>query len=338
MEQGSTATPFSDRVSSIELLPLETDETHLLGNNVEVCLLRDGYILYDRRNVKVYRYSGEGRFLNEIGKRGNGPGEYLHLRNVQVINDEVHIFSPPDKELVFSDDGKMLEQKAKVPVGFGIYRMGSGYLTYYGYSGQRDHRVVFSRGQSGQEKGFLDLDAKVLPLDLENELFCPLSEGSVSIIDSYSPTIFIYDGESVSPYLSFDFGKYAIKNNFYEADDAFKAAEYLMSSDYAVISRYMEGANCKLVQFNLFDQKTGTGEGRYGLFCGGEWVWFSLAGCGMDNPAPFRLFDAEELIGVLSPEDTLLLLDLLSEETIVSGDYSGLDQSDNYVIAKIHLR
>ena len=333
-----SARPFADCVLSVELVPLETDEIHLLGNNVDLCLLNDSYVLYDKRNAKVYRYSFDGHFLNEIGKRGNGPGEYLNLRNVQVFDGEIHIFSQPDKELVFSPGGELLEHRSGVPVGFGIHRVESGLLTYYGFSGQRNHRIVFTKGENGPESGFLELVAKVMTLDLENELFCDLPEGDVSILDSYSPTVYRYDGKEVLPYLTFDFGKYSIKKAFYEAGDAFKSAEYLMSSDYAVINRFMEGNRHKLVQVNMFDQRAGAGGGRYGLYDGERWLWFSLSEYKLADSIPFRCFDEDILIGLFSPEDIKLLCRAMPEKVAESGMLASLDENDNYVIAKVCLR
>ena len=330
--------PFSDSVLSLELVPLETDGHHLLGNNVELGLQNDGYIVYDKRNARIFCYSQEGEFLHVIGGRGNGPGEYLNIRNLQVIDGKIHVFSQPDKELVFSSEGELLEHRSGVPVGFGIHRVDAGILSYYGYSGQRNHRIVLKRGETGLESGFLKLDAKLMTLDLENELFYDLPGGGVSILDSYSPTVYQYDQKTVSAYLNFDFGKYAIREAFYQARDAFESAELLMLSNYAVIGRYMESEYYKLVQVNVFDQQDGSGEGRYGIYDGEKWRWFSLKGYGLEDMTPFRCITGNVLIGVLSPEDAGAICNALQGKVINPERIQGIKADDNYVIAKMVLQ
>ena len=72
-------------VKSIEIVPLDGDDTHLLGSRVEIDTDGKDWFIADKENGKLFRYSGEGRFLNEIGRRGNGPGEFLKL---QGLDDE----------------------------------------------------------------------------------------------------------------------------------------------------------------------------------------------------------------------------------------------------------
>ena len=338
MDVERTGKPFVDAVLSVEMIPLEADDAHLLGSRIGFCLLDDSYLLFDRQNIKIFRYSLDGRFLNEVGRRGNGPGEYLSLRSVQVLDGRIHVFSLPDTEQVYSPEGALLEQKTGVPVSFGAFRLETGLLTYYGYSGQKPHRVVFTEDGTGSESGFLDVDAKLLSLDLGNDPFGALPGGGVSILDSYSPVVYQYADNEVRPYLVFDFGKYAIKPAFYEADDAFKSAEYLMASDYAVIVRFMEGSRHRLVQVSLSDQSTGQGECRYGMDDGKKWVWFSLSDYGLDDPAPFHCFDGDILYGVFTAGDLLSMKGALKGKIADANILDSLDDTDTYVLAKIHLR
>ena len=332
MPQVDSAKAFAEAVSSIELVPLEMDEAHLLGSRLDLALLDDGYLLVDKQQTSVFRYSAEGRFLNEIGRRGNGPGEYNDIGNVQVLDGKVHLFSHPDSELIFSPDGAVLSQRENVPVGFGVFRTDAGLLTSYGYSGQKEHRVVFAEDGTGAETGFLPLDARLLALDSEH-VFSALPGGGVSVLDSYSPTVYVFEDGALRPYLDFDFGKYAIAPDFYRSQDAFKAAEMLMAGDYAVIWRYLEGARHKLVQVNVSD-----GCAWFGLSDGKDWAWFSLSGYELENMAPFCCFRGDVLFGLFAPVDVRKLAAELKGKIANPGVLDGLDDADNPVIAKIRFR
>lgn len=338
MDIAHSENSFIEAVSSIEMIPIETDDIHILGSNVGFCLLSDGFLLYDRRNMKVYRYSLDGHFLNEVGRRGNGPGEYLSLRSIQVIEDVIHIFSNPSTELLYSLDGVFIEEKKNVPIGFGAFRTETGLLTYYGYSGQKKFKVVFFEEGTGQESYYLALDSKLLTIDLENDIFGALPGGGISIIDSYSPIVYQYKEKEVRPYLAFDFGKYSIKQAFFETGDPFKSAEMLMASDYAVIGRYMEGTRHQLVQVNLFDQQKGQGECRFGLNDGNKWVWFATSDYGLDDFSPFCCFSGDVLFGLFTAKNYMKLDEAINGGVMSLEASLKVDDPDNYVLAKIHLR
>ena len=70
-------TDASVLTDSITYIPLETSDESLLGNVVSA--KRDGgcYFVQDERGL--YAFDSTGRFLNEIGRRGNGPEEYLYM-------------------------------------------------------------------------------------------------------------------------------------------------------------------------------------------------------------------------------------------------------------------
>lgn len=70
-------TDASVLTDSITYIPLETSDESLPGNVVSA--KRDGgcYFVQDERGL--YAFDSTGRFLNEIGRRGNGPEEYLYM-------------------------------------------------------------------------------------------------------------------------------------------------------------------------------------------------------------------------------------------------------------------
>lgn len=62
---------------SIAYIPLETSDECLLDNILSA--KRDGGCFFVQDGKGLYAFDGTGRFLNEIGRRGNGPEEYLYM-------------------------------------------------------------------------------------------------------------------------------------------------------------------------------------------------------------------------------------------------------------------
>jgi len=88
----------SDYFSSIELIPLETSEDCLLekvastAHDNKNIIVNEDYILMTTRQRGLYAFDHSGKFLHQIGNRGQGPNEYLRLFNVFLNTNETTIF------------------------------------------------------------------------------------------------------------------------------------------------------------------------------------------------------------------------------------------------------
>ena len=76
-----------DIVDSISYIPFETSEKCLLGELQRTKRVGDFYFVEDAKGLGVFgKY---GRFLNEIGHKGNAPGEYLYMDNLYVYKRQL---------------------------------------------------------------------------------------------------------------------------------------------------------------------------------------------------------------------------------------------------------
>ena len=69
-----------DVFSSVKTIALETTDSCILSNPSLVDFCDDGIFVWDK-NV-VYRFDGNGRFVNHIGKVGHGFGEYTGINSI----------------------------------------------------------------------------------------------------------------------------------------------------------------------------------------------------------------------------------------------------------------
>ncbi len=219
-----------------------------MGSELSMIPCSGGVVLVDKRNTKVARFSEQGEFQNEIGKKGNGPGEYVHLLGVQVDADVVTVFAAPDKIMEYDLEGNLLTDRSCKGLGSSAYKSSTGLYTYYGYSGIEPYRVAYFP-EDGEKQYYLPVETKLLPLSLGNDIFSYSDD--IYMLDSYSNTVYQLSEEGCKERVSFDFGDYSIGDEFYSFNDAFKSAEYLMSSDNALIYRYVPGPEHSIVQVNL---------------------------------------------------------------------------------------
>ena len=101
----------SQIAEDIEFLPLETTDECLLGDGMRnLVVAKNDIIIYDGEEV-CYRFGRNGKFKNRIGRKGNGPGEYVKSFYIVVdtLNQWVYMGDYSQKKLVKYDyEGKYL--------------------------------------------------------------------------------------------------------------------------------------------------------------------------------------------------------------------------------------
>ena len=77
---------ISEIGESISYIPLETSGRSLLGkvNNIA---LSDSMIFVSDINWRLLAFDRQGKFLRQIGRIGNGPGEHIHLFEISLSPD-----------------------------------------------------------------------------------------------------------------------------------------------------------------------------------------------------------------------------------------------------------
>lgn len=99
--------PISDAVSKIDIVPLEVTERSMLGGIDKLQVTQDDIWIKTYRNECIYRFSRSGKFLNNVGKVGQGPEEYIDLHDF-ILNEkqkEVYIISSVSGVKVYDFDG-----------------------------------------------------------------------------------------------------------------------------------------------------------------------------------------------------------------------------------------
>lgn len=336
--EGQNITNLSKYVSSIELIPLSRGGAGTFSQHAELALAGGDYIIADIDSSKIFRYSAKGDFLNEIGSRGNADGQFNGIGSFQVIGGDVIVFSRLGETLRYSLDGKLVSSATDSKIGYQSYVLDKDTLTYFGHQyPKRANRLALMKDNT--EFPYLEDKVNVFPLTSTAPVFSQGRNG-VDVVDSYSPSIYCYNNMTVSKYLKFDFGPYTIKPEFFAFADAFQSAGYLLRNDFAVIYRFMESTQCRLVEVSLQKHPSGSCY-VYGLQSGKSWRWFN---CGSgENSSIFA-----ESVKAVDGKTLYCLMDPSLFSSQWTGRFAGLtgnpgilgsiDPEGSYVIAKITLK
>jgi hypothetical protein len=93
--------PLSAIGFNIQYIPLETNSASLLKTilHIELC----DSIIFVCDNDKLLKFDTAGRFIKQIGIKGNGPGEYPSINDFSVdkINQLIYIAAVRFKGVYF---------------------------------------------------------------------------------------------------------------------------------------------------------------------------------------------------------------------------------------------
>ena len=170
-----------DIVDSISYIPLETSEKCLLGELQRIKRDGDFYFVEDAKGLFVFGKGG--RFLNEIGHKGNAPGEYLYMDNFYLDrkDKQVCIINNVQKRILrYAYDGTYVSMSYLEPKDANIESVmvcdGGELLAFYPVPNDLFH--IDSEYRVFREKGDTLVSEKIM------------SAKSLTTIDAFYPVLY----------------------------------------------------------------------------------------------------------------------------------------------------
>lgn len=240
-------------IDSCSFIPLETTDASLLGNinQIEFC---DGkFYIFDGKEDKLKVFSSTGKFLFDIGIRGDAPEEYLSINSFFINREDKKVgISDPLRMAIheYSLDGEYIQtvkhnQEPLLSLNKSICIDGYIY-SYFDVSHIND--MTYSV-LSAKDYSIIDRWSPY-PVKVNQQMACVLLSHPFSIVDGdlhfvelYSDTIFTYHNGEKQPYLLIETGLPAITPSYFEGKpfefDPVQAF-YAVSSDKKYSSGFKE--------------------------------------------------------------------------------------------------
>ncbi len=234
---------------SATLLPLEQNESSLVSSACDLLEANGDYYLINKHERSCHRFDKDGKFKNIIGQSGRAGDEYLNITSIQILDDEIMIYSTAEKKIYkYNADGKFL---ASVDTGINaqqLLKVDDKYYGYFGFcNGQQEERVLLFDDSFERIGDYLPSEAKIIVF-AEDVPSLTLCGDEVYIRETYSNIIHtISKNGELSELIEFDFGSYNIPASCFTQSDAFAAAEIMISSDFASILRFEQHSANSLV-------------------------------------------------------------------------------------------
>lgn len=200
---------FKDLFSTIRLIPLETNDSCLLiGIDKLICFEERFYVL-DVQRPALYIFSKSGNFIQQISRKGNGPGEYNMIYDFYIDENErkIGLLNPYGYLLIYNLNGVFLEKRG-LPVK----------PNYYSVSDMDAKSIALWSCVDKSEKGITVLEKDSFSImnafwnndrifDMGNMKPFYRYRGELYFTTAYQNIVYKLKQDSITPAYQWDFGK-----------------------------------------------------------------------------------------------------------------------------------
>ena len=199
------------------LIQLETNDSLLFNGKASYLYVTSDYLFVaDLKQKIILRYDKQGKFINKINRKGQGPEEYITLANI-YFNDNAIYVCDLTKILVYDFNGEYL--KTIIPPKDEI---GQFYIDPSGLIVQSRYYLGDSQLIVYDEDGKLIKEYFPTPEVIRDFWIvqgCYRSIGNYNggtFVSNYFDTnIYMLEGDSIQTFATFDFGSMNLPKDFF---------------------------------------------------------------------------------------------------------------------------
>ena len=99
---------YSQLFDSVKYIPLEINDDCIIGIIDKIIYYDNRFYILDSKQNILFVFSDTGEFIWKIDKRGNGPGEYLYIRDFDLSNNHLYLLDPRRNVLEYDLSGNYI--------------------------------------------------------------------------------------------------------------------------------------------------------------------------------------------------------------------------------------
>lgn len=132
----------SDIIEDFKYIPLEGSDKSLMGQFQDACIYEGRIFIHDVETNMVYIFNMQGKFINKVGKRGNGPGEFFQPESMAIdpFRNQLLVYDTFIRKIFyFTLDGEFLHADQMAIRGNQNFRVISPNLMAFGVNRTREN-------------------------------------------------------------------------------------------------------------------------------------------------------------------------------------------------------
>lgn len=203
---------YDEHFSSTILVPLETTEESLIAQIDKLYITEKHIIIFDQKTMNILLFGIDGHFIGKIGHKGNGPGEYLFINDIQFNKKDSLIYAH-ERYLnciyKYNLSGQLIEKTPKSKIYFNsFHKTEDGYWVYSCFENDNpqkynlmllDEQLNKVKGAFFPQENFIN--ASFLPTFMADE------HDRLFFIYPSSNIIYELQHENATPFAIIDFGR-----------------------------------------------------------------------------------------------------------------------------------
>ena len=217
--------------SKVKIVELEATDASLLSEIKDVEYLKDKILVYSADMVVAFDL--KGKFLYDIDRRGNGPGEYVRTTSFYIRKDTIFLYDDVSKQmLAYDENGNFLKSiRTEEEIAFVYPLENQGFVAKNKYRGNNNHTPSICL-LDNQLKKIKDIENRYLSSGNSGfDNFYPFKD-EILYWEFLNDTIFsIIQQNRVEPKYFVDFQEYQIPRSITSTGDENKILEYITNSD-----------------------------------------------------------------------------------------------------------
>jgi len=306
----------------IELVVLSGEEAPVLGL-ISSLVVKNGTYYVVATGDKIHRYDATGNYLNSVGEKGRGPGEYLDILNMIVEdNGDISVYSWGTL-YTYSPQGRFLRSTEYAHKSTQFGKANGFNYHFYG------HRS----GRSGKPYQLYITDNNNRPIDSCFKSTDVISMFLAPVFSAYKDDLYLcytYGNEiyrlssgKVHLLYTFDFGTYAFPADYF--DKSYKeSVSYIMNQSNILKSRFFENHKYAILQAIVNDSSLEQERTLYGIMkkATSVWRWYYMNNTDFMNNYSLRYMDDSYIYFIADPllmkqaglADRFPVLNTLSED------------------------
>jgi len=209
LDMNAKGIALADLIQEIEIVRLEETEASLLSAVRQIEFFEDRMVLPSGNEGDVFVYSDKGEFIRKINRKGEGPEEYSGWNDIWLEGDILNVYTAQKSIKRYDLEGNFISTKT-IPHGAShIHPYKSGYVLDMNYGVINDslqYAVAITDGEMKVKKLFLPFEkAPDFGISTDDKTVFPSGE-DLFVFRIMTDTVFKLDGDSLKPYIHYDFG------------------------------------------------------------------------------------------------------------------------------------
>ncbi|MCD8184757.1 MAG: 6-bladed beta-propeller [Bacteroides sp.] len=206
IQQNASSISLDDDIKSIEYIPLETTDSCLISNILDMRISKDFIFIYNGKTSEILQFNRKGKFIRKMGREGNGPGEYNMITELSVDETEkkLFIFQYGGPVLTYSFDGNYLYSDTTIVNAGGMHILSNGMRVLKGLTMNPVQNAPWagalasSKGELLTNKSLYSPSSNKDVLYMKEICFSPFKD-EVLLFTSCNDTIFRINSLNIQP-------------------------------------------------------------------------------------------------------------------------------------------